>query len=172
MEARALENHRRKRDEFFKSHFASPVPEDDIESFSGLSYFAPNAEMTFEGRFESSDGSMVQIESTAGTSSGYHKIGTLSVTVLGTEYRFTVLDDGDGNPFIPFGDETNGESTYGGGRYLPVAFHDDGSAVIDFDLAHNPFCVYDDEFVCPLPPIENRISAPIEAGEKMYRTDV
>jgi len=170
MEVQALGAHRRERDEFFRSHYASPIPEEDLESFSGLSYFPPNPEMSFTGTFEPSDGSMVPIESTAGTSSGYHKLGTLMVDVLGVEYRFTVLDDGDGNPFVPFGDETNGDSTYGGGRYLPVTLRDDTSAEIDFDLAHNPFCVYDDEFVCPLPPPENRISAPIEAGEKMYRS--
>lgn len=169
MEAEALEAHRRERDEFFRSHYASPIPEEDLETFSGLRYFAPNPTMTFEGMFEPSDGSMVPIESTAGTSSGYHKLGTVRVEVLGTVYEFIVLDDGDGNPFIPFGDETNGGSTYGGGRYVPVTLRDDGTAVIDFDLAHNPFCVYDEEFVCPLPPVENRVSAPIEAGEKMYR---
>ena len=168
MEVHALEEHRKERDEFFKSHYASPIPEEDLEAFCGLSYFPPNAEMVFEGRFDPSDGAMVPIESTAGTSSGYHKLGTLRVDVLGTQYVFTVLDDGDGNPFIPFGDETNGDSTYGGGRYLPVTLRDDGTGVIDFDLAHNPFCVYDAEFVCPLPPPENRLSVPIEAGEKMY----
>jgi uncharacterized protein (DUF1684 family) len=42
-------------------------------------------------------------------------------------------------------------------------------ASIDFDLAANPYCVYDEEFVCPLPPAANRIAVPIAAGEKMYR---
>jgi uncharacterized protein len=169
MDSSALALHRHERDEFFGSHYASPIPDEDLENFSGLSYFDPNPAMTFEGRFEPSDGSMVPIESTAGTSSGYHKLGTLEVDVLGSLYQFTVLDDGDGEPFIPFGDETNGHSTYGGGRYVPVALRHDGSSAIDFDLAHNPFCVYDEEFVCPLPPLENRIAAPIEAGEKMYQ---
>lgn len=168
MEASALALLRHERDEFFGSHYATPIPDEDLENFSGLSYFDPNPAMTFDGHFEPLDGLMVSIESTAGTSSGYHKLGTLEVDVLGSRYRFTVLDDGDGNPFIPFGDATNGRSTYGGGRYVPVTLGDGGSGTIDFDLAHNPFCVYDEEFVCPLPPPENRIAGPIEAGEKMY----
>ena len=169
MDADAVVSYRRERDEFFKAHYASPIPDEDLEDFVGLSYFEPNPIMVFDGEFEPSDGSTVSIESTAGTSSGYHKLGTLDIDVLGARYRFTVLDDGDGAPFAPFGDNTNGDTTYGGGRYVPVVLGDDGFASIDFDLAQNPYCVYDEEFVCPLPPPENRIAAPINAGEKMYR---
>ncbi len=168
MDTGELAAHRRERDEWFGSHYASPIPEEHLDGFAGLRYFPANPEMRFEGTFEPADGSLVPIPSTAGTSSGYHKLGTLDVEILGERYRLTVLDDGDGNPFVPFADATNGHTTYGGGRYLPVDLTADGTAIVDFDLAHNPFCVYDEEFVCPLPPPENRIEVPIEAGEKMY----
>ncbi|WP_460846554.1 DUF1684 domain-containing protein [Phytohabitans suffuscus] len=34
--------------------------------------------------------------------------------------------------------------------------------------AHDPSCAYDDRWACPLAPEENRLVAPIEAGELTY----
>ena len=39
---------------------------------------------------------------------------------------------------------------------------------IDFNYAYSPFCAYDEAYSCPLPPVENWLSVPIEAGEKTY----
>ena len=51
--------------------------------------------------------------------------------------------------------------------YVPVT--PSGPAVtVDFNLAQNPWCVYDEEFSCPLPPPGNLISKCIEAGERLY----
>jgi uncharacterized protein (DUF1684 family) len=170
MDGEALEKHREERDDFLRSHYASPLPDEDQEVFDGLSYFSPDSSMGFTGVFSYSDGSRIQIVSSTGTTSSYHQIGVLNVEIAGTVYDLIVLDDGDGNPFIAFGDRTNGEVTYGGGRYVSVELAPDGSGSIDFDLASNPYCVYDEEFVCPLPPSGNRITVAIEAGEKMYES--
>ena len=172
MDREAIEEYRRERDAFFRSHYSSPLPDEDQEAFDGLSYFPPDSSMVFTGSFSQSDDSRIQIVSSAGTTSAYHQMGVLHVEIAGSVYDLIVLDDGDGNPFIAFGDTTNGDTTYGGGRYVSVEFAQDGSGSIDFDLASNPYCVYDEEFVCPLPPPDNRISVPIEAGEKMYRKNV
>jgi len=39
---------------------------------------------------------------------------------------------------------------------------------VDFNLAYNPYCAYNENWSCPLPPRANRISVRIEAGEKKY----
>ncbi len=169
MKQSELATHRTERDLFFKEHYATPIPDEDLETFTGLAYFPPNEGAAYVGTYEPSDGSKIQITSTAGTESGYHKRGVLHVVIGETQYSLTVLDDGDGGLFIPFGDLTNGSETYGGGRYVSVVLGDGDTADIDFDLAENPYCVYDDEFVCPLPPPENRITIPITAGEKMWQ---
>jgi uncharacterized protein (DUF1684 family) len=70
--------------------------------------------------------------------------------------------------FIAFRDETYGKETYGAARYLEVPFVPDGPIVLDFNLAYNPSCAYNDGFACPLPPRENRLAAAIRAGEKTY----
>jgi len=169
MDREAVEEHRRERDAFLGSHYSSPLPDEDQEAFDGLSYFPPDSSMVFTGSFSQSDESRIQIVSSAGTTSAYHQMGVLHVDIAGSVYDLIVLDDGDGNAFIAFGDTTNGDTTYGGGRYVSLELAQDGSGSIDFDLASNPYCVYDEEFVCPLPPAANRISVAVEAGEKMYR---
>ncbi len=77
-----------------------------------------------------------------------------------------------GGLFLPFGDTTNGTTTYGGGRYLLDTAKgadlggDDGSLVLDFNFAYNPSCSYDARWVCPLAPPGNRLPIAVEAGER------
>lgn len=71
--------------------------------------------------------------------------------------------------FIPFKDETNGEETYGGGRYLDLPIPKGTEKIqLDFNKAYNPYCAYSDGYRCPVPPFENHLSFPIRAGEKHY----
>lgn len=76
--------------------------------------------------------------------------------------------------FLPFKDETNGETTYGGGRYIDLNIHDinNDSIRIDFNKSYNPWCAYSDGFSCPIPPKENDLDFSIKAGEKNYRGEV
>jgi uncharacterized protein (DUF1684 family) len=46
---------------------------------------------------------------------------------------------------------------------------EDGSLIVDFNLAYNPPCVFSQYATCPLPPAENRLPIRIEAGERDYR---
>ncbi|GAB3648845.1 DUF1684 domain-containing protein [Echinicola sediminis] len=73
------------------------------------------------------------------------------------------------NFFLPFADETSGESTYGGGRYLNLRQDGISGITIDFNLAFNPYCAYNPDFACPIPPKENILNVPILAGEKNYK---
>ena len=78
-----------------------------------------------------------------------------------------------GGLFVPFRDATSGATTYGGGRYLydTIKGADLGAGaeriVLDFNYAYNPSCAYNDEWVCPLSPPENRLLFAVEAGEKV-----
>lgn len=101
--------------------------------------------------------------------------------------------------FVPFTDQTSGESTYGGGRYLdpPMppendaswdlsdsdaddtswddAIDDDASwendtLILDFNTAYNPYCAVADGWFCPIPPAENFLNVALEAGEQMTKT--
>jgi uncharacterized protein (DUF1684 family) len=71
--------------------------------------------------------------------------------------------------FIPFTDVSNGKETYQGGRYIDVSLPKEGEQLqLDFNLAYNPYCVYNPSYVCPIPPSKNFLNIAIEAGEKKY----
>lgn len=72
--------------------------------------------------------------------------------------------------FLPFTDLTNGEMTYGGGRYLDFREKDirNERLKLDFNKAYNPYCAYSSGYNCPIPPKSNFINVEIIAGEKKY----
>jgi uncharacterized protein len=72
--------------------------------------------------------------------------------------------------FLPFTDLTSGQQTYGGGRYLDFETTDikNGSLLIDFNKAYNPYCAYKGGYSCPIPPKENDMKVAIKAGEKRF----
>ena len=74
---------------------------------------------------------------------------------------------GDGY-FLPFMDATTGEESYSDGRYLDLPSTDDGRLVVDFNYAYNPYCAYNPNWSCQIPPSENRLTVSITAGEKTY----
>jgi uncharacterized protein (DUF1684 family) len=69
---------------------------------------------------------------------------------------------------IVFRDPTTGHETYPGGRFLEVPLPQNGTAVLDFNKAYNPPCAFTPYVSCPLPPRQNRLPVPIQAGEKKY----
>ena len=79
-------------------------------------------------------------------------------------------DGKDSTLFIPFTDLTNGHETYGGGRYLDAAVPalDATEIKLDFNQAYNPYCAYNNEYSCPVPPAENRLRVTVPAGEKSF----
>jgi hypothetical protein len=74
-----------------------------------------------------------------------------------------------GGLFVPFSDATSGRETYGRGRYLDLEIEPDGSVILDFNLAYQPYCAYSSAYSCPLTPAENRLAVPILAGERLRR---
>jgi uncharacterized protein len=72
-----------------------------------------------------------------------------------------------GELFVLFTDQTSGTTTYGDVRSLPIeAPESDSSVILDFNRVVNLPCAYTELATCPLPPVENRLAVPIEAGEK------
>ena len=76
--------------------------------------------------------------------------------------------------FVPFGDATSGFESYGGGRYLDFTISEikNNQLVIDFNKAYNPYCAYATGYNCPIPPEENLLTVPINAGEKNYEKPI
>ncbi|GAA2255989.1 DUF1684 domain-containing protein [Streptomyces amakusaensis] len=91
--------------------------------------------------------------------------GDISLTVDGREYTLSAFDD-DGVLLLVFGDPTNGDTTYGAGRFLFVTRTGESTVRLDFNRAFVPPCGYSDQYNCPMPPRQNRFHLPVRAGEK------
>ena len=78
----------------------------------------------------------------------------------------------DDKLFFNFRDLTNGDTTYGAGRFLYAPLPQDGEVILDFNQATNPFCAYTLHATCPLPPRRNHLPIRVEAGERTYPSPV
>ena len=68
--------------------------------------------------------------------------------------------------FFIFRDATTGKTTYPGGRFLYAPRPAGGRVTLDFNKAYNPPCAFTPWATCPLPPKQNRVDVPVEAGER------
>ncbi|GAA4812026.1 DUF1684 domain-containing protein [Streptomyces ziwulingensis] len=92
--------------------------------------------------------------------------GDIALTIDGRDYTLSAFDD-DGTLLLVLGDPTNGDTTYGAGRFLFVERTDDAHRVVlDFNRAFVPPCGFSDQYNCPMPPRQNRLHLAVEAGEK------
>jgi len=160
---------RRNKDEFFRTSHDSPLNHADRHEFEGLNYYEPRPDLVFTLPVEPEDGSEISFETSDNRVKTYRRAGKVDFEVDGHPAQLTLYDTGHPGYFIPFRDKTSGDATYGAGRYLDIDVNDDGAVTIDFNLAYNPSCVYDEGYSCPIPPIENWLQVPIEAGERNFK---
>jgi len=170
MDIGALLEQRRAKDELFASSDHSPLDQHAQHRFEGLAYYEPNPELIFSLEVQPGDRSAVRIQTSDGQERIYRRAGTVNFEVGGEPARLTLYDTGHPGYFLPFRDKTSGEATYGAGRYLDLDSPEGGEVTIDFNLAYNPLCAYNAAYSCPLPPNENWLRVPIEAGELDYRS--
>lgn len=168
MELEQLLEFRREKDEFFGGSYQSPLGHSERAGFAGLNYYDPNPEMAFTVPMKRGDGSEVRVQTSDGQERVYRRAGSVRLDISGEPAVLTLYSTGQPGYFIPFRDSTSGDETYGAGRYLDIEPNDDGTVTIDFNLAYNPYCTYSDSYSCPLPPVENWLPIPIEAGELDY----
>jgi uncharacterized protein (DUF1684 family) len=171
-----IKNFRKERDAFFKSHERSPLRFADKLKFGNLRYYPVDVEYRFVGKIDRYvlDTRDPQYYATfmtnKGTKKRYVRYGQFPFTLKDKKYVLqlykSILSDA---LFIPFKDKTNGKETYSGGRYLDAEiFVPEYEATIDFNMAYNPSCAYNEKIICALPPEENALDIEIHAGEKKF----
>lgn len=166
-----IADYRRRRDEFFRSHPNSPLLPEQRERFTGLVYYPVNPALRFVVELDRESGSKepVYLGTTTGEPKAFIPAGKIRVEIEGKPVELTVFREvGRGRYFLPFRDATAGSETYDVGRYLDPQEMPDGKLVVDFNMAYNPYCAYNDRWTCPIPPRENVVDVPIRAGEKKY----
>lgn len=170
---------RAERDQMFKNDVNSPLSTNQKNFFRGMAYFPVDTTYRMEARvLPVDDTSFFAMKHTNGRDYKFRRFCRLRFQTQGDTHTLTAYQSARSlkDPryratlFVPFTDATNGSSTYGGGRYLDVArpTGNDSLLTIDFNRAYNPYCAYNSEYACPIPPGENRLSIPIKAGEKAF----
>jgi len=169
-----LRHEREHKDEYFGNDPHSPIPPDERADFDGLEYYPIDEDYRFEVELDRhEDPDTVTVGTSTGGEQDYLEWGEFTVEVEGEQVTIQAYksEPGDDRLWVPFRDETSGEETYGAGRYLdlePESHRTDGEWILDFNEAYNPTCAYSDRYECPLPPTENWLEVPIEAGEKAF----
>ncbi len=167
MNAAALTEQRRQKDRFFKTHPQSPLTPAQQAAFDGLRWYPPNPALDLEVTAEPfAEQLSVQVQTTSGTVQTFLRWGQFTFEVDGQPARLTLYQASYGF-FLPFADSGAGVETYPAGRYLEPEHLGGGRFHVDFNLAYNPYCAYNDGWTCPITPPENRLKAAIRAGEML-----
>lgn len=163
-----IEKIRREKDEYFKNSPYSPLTETQKLNFHGLSYFPVDPKYRFELKLnEFQNKAKIKIITSKGTEQEYIRYGYFEFEIDGEKCTLSVFKQPNSTYlFLPFKDQTSGNETYGAGRYLEIEKIKKNKYLLDFNLAYNPYCAYNDNWVCPLVPFENILRVPIYAGEK------
>lgn len=141
-----------------------------LDSLRSIDYYPVDISWRLEATFEPYDPpKILQIQNVIGITYDQPSPGKLVFERDGSFFSLDVTEEGD-RFFVTFADETSGEDTYGGGRYLYTSRPGpDGKVVLDFNKAYNPPCVYTAFATCPLPPPQNRLKLAVLAGEKLSK---
>jgi uncharacterized protein len=134
--------------------------------FNEFNYYPPNPEYKITATYirYNPPKPTIRVEG-IGTEIATFFMGRAEFKLNGIVYTLEAEQSGE-NLLFNFKDETNADTTYGGGRrfYLPPPTGD--QIVLDFNLTENWPCAYTAFATCPIPPKENKLNVRIEAGEK------
>lgn len=166
-----LEHFRAMKDHFFKRDSSSPLMPEQRETFTALAYFPENPALRLELDVEPlAEPEKIEMQTSTGDIQAYLRWGKIAFEVDGQPAELTLyVPQGGHGYFLPFTDTTSGKETYDAGRYIDPEPLPGGKLLVDFNLAYNPYCAYNEHWSCPLTPFENRLKVRIEAGEKNFK---
>jgi len=165
-----LDDFRAEKDDFFGHHPQSPLTAEQKRGFKGLNYFSENDELRLEVQVEPlNDKKPMMMQTTTGGVQEYTRFGKFKFQVDGQETELTIYESENGF-FLPFVDSLAGQETYPAGRYLEPETLPGNRFLVDFNIAYNPNCAYNEMWSCPITPAENRLKIPVRAGEKMFES--
>lgn len=163
-----LTDYRAEKDEFYWRHPQSPLTNEQKMGFTGLNYFPENEALRLEVQVEPlADQQPMEMQTSTGGVQEYTRYGRFKFQVEGQNAELTIYQNEHGY-FLPFVDSLAGKETYPAGRYLEPEALPGNRFFVDFNLAYNPYCAYNEMWSCPITPPENRLKVPIRAGEKLF----
>lgn len=168
-----VEKERERQFKYIRYNVESPLTDEQKAGFTTLTFYEINPAYKVKARLIPIESKKVrEVPLTDGSKERYIEHSYAEFELGGVTNNILLLqsvkETDMRNFFLAFADETSGRETYGGGRYLNVRQDGKNSITIDFNLAYNPYCAYNPDYACPLPPKENLLTIPVEAGEKNY----
>ena len=170
--------YQKNQNDFFKDASRSPLKSKDLKDFKGLDFFSIYSSYIVKAKlFRTPNTSFFGMKTTTERITKERVFGILSFIIDNQPFELNVYqgesageEDVDTNYlFLPFLDESNGLTTYGGGRYIDLYVPVGDTLIIDFNQAYNPFCAYNDKYSCPIVPRENYIPLNVTAGVKSFK---
>lgn len=162
-----VEQKRKERLHFLNNSNSSPV--ENKESFVHPGFFNIQKELRINGEVERNPKpEQFAVEFSNGKVETYLHYGKVNFKINNTKQSLILFQhlERSNEYLLPYGDLSNGISTYGSGKYLPIEYNGSDKLILDFNLSENPYCAFNSKFACALPPKQNFINLKIEAGEK------
>jgi uncharacterized protein (DUF1684 family) len=136
------------------------------KNFQGLKYFPIDPAFRFDAKFIP-DPKKIPILNIVGQTELQESPGIVEFVYQGHPYHLRPIFEGK-TLFFLFKDPTNKTQTYPAGRMLNTPLPANGRVDLDFNRSYNPPCTFTPYATCPLPPRENTLPFPVEAGEQRY----
>jgi len=161
----------------YKDATTSPLKDKDRKTFQGLDFFKFDSTFIVKSSFKRTPNEAVfKMKTTTERLPEYVKYGEVIFELKGKQYQLNIyqnqglVEDADYRDylFLPFLDNTNGEESYGGGRYIDMSIPEGDEMEIDFNKAYNPYCAYNEKYSCPIVPRENYLDLEVRAGVKAF----
>lgn len=161
----------------FKDASKSPLKPKALKEFKSLDFFEYSEDFVTNAYLERTpDSQWFEMKTTTDRTSKERVYGILKFKLEEKSFTLKIFQseeqlttEGQENElFLPFLDNTNGTSTYGGGRYMNLQIPEGDSIELDFNTAYNPYCAYNEKFSCPIVPRENYLDIAVTAGVKKY----
>ena len=168
----------RKTNAMFKDASKSPLKKQDLKRFKSLDFYKYDSIYRVEARLKRTpDSKWFKMKTTTEEETDERVYGILSFELKGKIHQLNVYQSKsstafgkmDKSLFLPFLDDTNGETSYSGGRYINLTIPENDTIIVDFNEAYNPYCAYNENYSCPIVPRVNYVPVKIEAGLKAFK---
>ncbi len=162
----------------FKDASKSPLKKKDLKKFKGLDFFKFDSTFVVKAVLKRTpETKWFKMKTTTSRESEERVFGILTFELKGQSFQLNVYqgkelmttEGYEDYLFLPFLDDTNGDTTYGGGRYIDLRIPEENEIEIDFNKAYNPYCAYNEKYSCPIVPRENYLPLKVEAGVKVFK---
>lgn len=160
--------------DYYKNEKTSPLPDDGYKDFTSHQFFPIDLKYRIKAKFiRTKKAKVFEMPTSGSRKPEYKKYGEAHFEIDGKKLVLEIYQNQSLKKkkaykdylFLPFNDQTNGETSYVGGRYLDLRIPEGKTIVIDFNQAYNPLCAYHpSKYSCPIPPEANILNAEIKAG--------